>query len=100
MKKFIFLLLSFWTVAAQGSEGKFSSELRVNPTYSPDSTKIAFTRGNDLWVEDLATGRECRLTSDGSELILNGFASWVYYEEILGRRPAIRLSGGLPTAVA
>ena len=85
MKKFIFWMLLFWTVAAQGSDGKYSSQLRVNPTYSPDSTKIAFTRGNDLWVEDLATGRECRLTSDGSELILNGFASWVYYEEILGR---------------
>lgn len=85
MKKFIFFVVLFWTVAAQGSDGKLSSQLRVNPTYSPDSTKIAFTRGNDLWVEDLATGRECRLTSDGSELILNGFASWVYYEEILGR---------------
>lgn len=57
----------------------------VNLTYSPDSTKLAFTRDNDLYVADIATGNEVRLTFDGTELILNGYASWVYYEEILGR---------------
>lgn len=69
---------------------KFSSfpinpEGAVNMTYSPDSTKIAFTRANDLWVADIATGAETRLTFDGTDLILNGYSSWVYYEEILGR---------------
>ena len=57
----------------------------VNLTYSPDSTKIAFTRDNDLYVVDIATEVENRLTFDGSDVILNGYASWVYYEEILGR---------------
>ncbi len=57
----------------------------VNMTYSPDSTKIAFTRSNDLYVIDIASGKETRLTHDGTDLILNGYASWVYYEEILGR---------------
>ena len=57
----------------------------VNLTYSPDSTKLAFTRDNDLYVADIATGKEARLTFDGTDLILNGYASWVYYEEILGR---------------
>ena len=57
----------------------------VNLTYSPDSTKLAFTRDNDLYVVDIATGVETRLTDDGTDLILNGYASWVYYEEILGR---------------
>ena len=56
-----------------------------NLTYSPDSTKMAFTRDNDLWVVDMATKKETRLTSDGSDVILNGYSSWVYYEEILGR---------------
>ena len=69
--------------SAQGQ--KLSDGLKVNPTWSPDSTMVAFTRGNDLWVENVATGAEKRLTDDGSELILNGYASWVYYEEILGR---------------
>ena len=57
----------------------------VNLTYSPDSTRLAFTRDNDLYVVDIASGVETRLTYDGSDLILNGYASWVYYEEILGR---------------
>ena len=57
----------------------------VNLTYSPDSTKLAFTRDNDLYVVDIASGKETRLTSDGSDVILNGYASWIYYEEIFGR---------------
>ena len=57
----------------------------VNLTYSPDSTKLAFTRNNDLYVVDIASGKEHRLTFDGTDLILNGYASWVYFEEILGR---------------
>ena len=57
----------------------------VNLTFSPDSTRLAFTRNNDLWVVDIATGKETRLTQDGTETIMNGYASWVYYEEIFGR---------------
>jgi dipeptidyl-peptidase-4 len=57
----------------------------VNLTYSPDSTKLAFTRANDLWVVDIASGKETRLTWDGTNTIMNGYASWVYYEEIFGR---------------
>ncbi len=60
-------------------------ERAVNLTYSPDSTKLAFTRDNDLYVVDIASGAETRLTNDGTDLILNGYSSWVYYEEILGR---------------
>ena len=56
-----------------------------NPTYSPDSTKIAYTFNNDLYSIDVKTKKITRHTFDGSELILNGYASWVYYEEILGR---------------
>ena len=57
----------------------------VNLTYSPDSTKLAFTRDNDLYVVDIATEVETRLTFDGTDVIMNGYASWVYYEEIFGR---------------
>lgn len=62
----------------------------VNMTWSPDSSKIAFTRDNDLYVADVSDGREVRLTFDGSDLILNGYASWVYYEEIFGRQTDYR----------
>ncbi len=70
---------------AKYSRMPLSPEGAVNRRYSPDSTMIAFTRDNDLWVADIASGAERRLTFDGSDLILNGYASWVYYEEILGR---------------
>lgn len=56
-----------------------------NPRFSPDEKRIAFTRDHDLFVIDLETGLERRLTTDGDSLIYNGYASWVYYEEILGR---------------
>ena len=62
----------------------------VNVTPSPDGTMVAFTRDNDLWVRCVADSTETRLTFDGSELILNGYASWVYYEEIFGRASRYR----------
>lgn len=52
---------------------------------SPDQKRVAFIRNNDLYTVEIATGKETRYTHDGSETILNGRASWVYYEEILGR---------------
>lgn len=62
----------------------------VNITYSPDSTKLAFTRDNDLYVVDCAKSDTLRLTCDGSDTVMNGYASWVYYEEIFGRRSNYR----------
>ena len=56
-----------------------------NPVFSPDSSKIAYTKGNDLYVMDVRTGESKAISTDGTELVLNGRASWVYYEEILGR---------------
>ncbi|MDR3184389.1 MAG: S9 family peptidase [Prevotellaceae bacterium] len=60
-------------------------EEEKNPTLSPDRTYVAFTRHNDLYTIRLADRKETRLTADGSDAILNGYASWVYMEEILGR---------------
>ncbi len=57
----------------------------VNPTYSPDYSKIAYTLGNNLYSIDVNTREIVQHTSDGSDVILNGYASWVYYEEIFGR---------------
>jgi dipeptidyl-peptidase-4 len=57
-----------------------------NPSLSPDEKYLAYTRNHNLYVLDLKSRLEYQLTSDGSETIYNGWASWVYYEEILGRR--------------
>ncbi len=57
----------------------------LNTTLSPDGKYAAYTRNNNLYITELASKKETALTSDGSETILNGYASWIYYEEILGR---------------
>lgn len=56
-----------------------------NPALSPDGNFVAFTRNNDLYAIELRTGKEFRYTNDGSNVVYSGWASWVYYEEILGR---------------
>ena len=51
-------------------------------TFSPDGTKVAFVRDNDLFVCDLAGGTETRITTNGkSNEIINGATDWVYEEE-------------------
>ncbi|SHF64582.1 S9 family peptidase [Pedobacter caeni] len=62
-----------------------TKEEEKNPTLSPDGKYIAFTRDNDLYALEVATGKETRYTNDGTDVIYNGWSSWVYYEEILGR---------------
>ncbi|MDE2428103.1 MAG: S9 family peptidase [Burkholderiales bacterium] len=52
---------------------------------SPDARSVAYLKGNDLYVTDVASARERRLTSDGSDTNLNGRLDWVYMEEIYGR---------------
>ncbi len=60
-------------------------QLEVNMRFAPGDRKIAYTKNRDLYVYDLDQNREIRLTADADENIYNGWASWVYYEEILGR---------------
>ena len=55
-------------------------------SFSPNGRRVAYVRANDLYFYDLDTNRETRITQDGSETILNGTLSWVYWEEVFGRR--------------
>lgn len=48
---------------------------------SPDATRAAYVRGNNLFVEDIAGGTVRALTADGSPSIINGTSDWVYEEE-------------------
>jgi len=57
-----------------------------SPRLSPDGSKLAFVRAGDLYVWDLEKRVERRLTSDGSDTLLNGTLSWVYWEEVFARR--------------
>ncbi len=49
--------------------------------FSPDSSKVGYVRGNDIYVEDLASRKITRLTQDGSDTIINGTSDWVNEEE-------------------
>jgi dipeptidyl-peptidase-4 len=51
-------------------------------TFSPDGTKIAFVRQNNLFMVDLNTMSERQITTDGKwNNIINGMCDWVYEEE-------------------
>ncbi|MGY4383647.1 dipeptidyl-peptidase-4 [Pedobacter sp. UYP24] len=59
--------------------------LERNPTLSPDGKYVAFTRNSDLYAVEISSLKEIRYTADATDVIYNGYSSWVYYEEILGR---------------
>ncbi|MBP6072941.1 MAG: S9 family peptidase, partial [Flavobacterium sp.] len=52
------------------------------PTFSPDGTKIAFAKENNLFVYTIATKETAQVTTDGRKnAIINGITDWVYEEE-------------------
>ena len=79
-------------IKVNGIETQLTSDTakKINPLISPDNNYVAFTKYNDLYTINIATKKENRLTTGGSDVILNGYASWVYTEEILGRASLYR----------
>jgi dipeptidyl-peptidase-4 len=59
--------------------------------FSPDATRVAYVRGNNLYVEQVESGAVTPLTNDGSETTINGTSDWVNEEE-LGIRDGFRWS--------
>ncbi|REC74980.1 S9 family peptidase [Chryseobacterium elymi] len=52
------------------------------PRFSPDATKVAFIAENNLFYQDLSSGKITQITNDGKKnSIINGLADWVYEEE-------------------
>ncbi|WP_439128148.1 S9 family peptidase [Polaribacter sp.] len=53
------------------------------PTFSPDSKKIAYAKNNNLYILDLAKNNKVtQVTKDGTKnRIINGTTDWVYEEE-------------------
>lgn len=49
--------------------------------FSPDATRVAYVSENNIYVEDIETGKVTQLTKDGSDRIVNGTFDWVYEEE-------------------
>lgn len=53
-----------------------------DPKISSDGTRIAFIREGELFVKELATGVETRLTMDASNKVKNGISEFVAQEEM------------------
>jgi len=51
-------------------------------TFSPDGSKVAFCRDNNLFINDLQSNIETQITNDGKwNFTINGSTDWVYEEE-------------------
>jgi len=51
-------------------------------TFSPDGSKVAFVKDNNLYIFDTATRKTFQITHDGQKnKIINGAPDWVYEEE-------------------
>jgi dipeptidyl aminopeptidase/acylaminoacyl peptidase len=71
-----------------GTTGKRLTASKGNKelvTLSPTGDRVAFVRDSNLFVVDVASTAERKLTADGGGLISNGKADWVYFEEIFNR---------------
>tara|TARA_B100000787_G_scaffold167594_1_gene154679 strand:- start:11881 stop:14073 length:2193 start_codon:yes stop_codon:yes gene_type:complete len=52
------------------------------PTFSPDSKKVAYAKNNNLFILNLGTNKTTQITKDGKyNHIINGTTDWVYEEE-------------------
>ena len=71
--------------------GKGPESTLMFAKFSPDATKVAYVRGNNIFVEMIEEGHIRQITADGTDTTINGTSDWVYEEE-LGLRDAFRWS--------
>ncbi|NQW05281.1 MAG: S9 family peptidase [Acidobacteria bacterium] len=86
----------YWVLDLEGGRlrklgGEAPEATLMFAKFSPDATRVAYVRANNLYVERLADGVITPLTTDGSETTINGTSDWVYEEE-LGVRDGFRWS--------
>ncbi len=61
---------------------KIDTDKILHATYSPDNTKVAFVKNNNLFYKNLLTNKTIQITKDGKwNNIINGNCDWVYEEE-------------------
>lgn len=78
--------LYLYDLAKQGSEAvrqlTHGEGFATDPKISPKGGFVSFVRERNLWVIDLASGKQVQLTADGSDTIGNGVAEFVADEEM------------------
>ncbi len=75
--------LKTWKLQKLGGDARPSTLMFAK--FSPDSTRVGYVRGNNIYVENLADGHIIQLTSNGTFHLINGTFDWVYEEELFCR---------------
>ena len=76
----------YWVLDLAGSKLKklgagFEPSMLMFAKFSPSGRSVAYVCKNNIYAEDIDSGRITQLTWDGSETIINGTGDWVYEEE-------------------
>lgn len=77
--------LSKWQVydtQTKSTQTIFDGKPIQEPSFSPDASKVAFVFENNIYFQDIASGKVSQVTNDGKKNeIINGICDWVYEEE-------------------
>jgi dipeptidyl-peptidase 4 len=57
-------------------------EKLADPKISPNGRFVSFVRGHNLWIVEVASGKERAITRGGTEELRKGELDWVYPEEL------------------
>lgn len=49
--------------------------------YSPDGKKVAYVSKHNIYIEDLSNNQQTKITTDGTDGMINGTFDWAYEEE-------------------
>ncbi len=75
--------LAWLDVKSQTGRTLISAKAAIaDPKISPDGKFVSFVRDHNLWLVDLADGKERAITQGGTEEIRKGELDWVYPEEL------------------
>ena len=73
---------TYYAFSVGSKKLRFIGKNIQEPTFSPDSKKVAYAKNNNLFVLDLTTNLTTQVTKDGKyNDIINGTTDWVYEEE-------------------
>jgi len=80
----------YWTLNLQTKQlrqlgGRLPASTLMFAKFSPDSKQVAYVSASNLYVEDVASGIQTQLTTDGTRKLINGTFDWVYEEELACR---------------
>ena len=73
---------TYYAFSVGSKKVRFIGKNIQEPTFSPDSKKVAYAKNNNLFMLDLTTNLTTQVTKDGKyNHIINGTTDWVYEEE-------------------